>query len=252
MIASFDLTGRRALITGAGSPTGIGFATAALLGRMGATVHVTATTDRISERVAQLRAAGIEATGSVADLTVEDQVQSLPTEVDLLVNNAGMISVGNSFEDGSLADMSLATWQAGLRRNLDTAFLVSRHVLPEIARRGWGRVVNVASVTGPVMAMRDDPAYAAAKAGMVGLTRSMALDFADRGVTVNAVAPGWIHTGSQTDDEARQGRATPMGRSADPEEVAAAIAWLCSPGASYTTGQCLVVDGGNSIAEQRA
>ena len=80
----------------------------------------------------------------------------------------------------------------------------------------------------------------------------MALDFAHRGVTVNAVAPGWIHTGSQTDDEARQGRSTPMGRSADPEEVAAAIAWLCSPGASYTTGQCLVVDGGNSIAEQRA
>ena len=162
MIASFDLTGRKALITGAGSPTGIGFATAGLLGTMGATVHITATTDRVAERVAQLHAAGIEASCSAVDLTVEDQVQSLPTDVDVLVNHAGMISVGNSFEDGSLADMSLATWQAGLRRNLDTAFLVSRHVLPGMAHRGWGRVVNVASVTGPVMAMRDDPAYAAA------------------------------------------------------------------------------------------
>jgi 3-oxoacyl-[acyl-carrier protein] reductase len=252
MIASFDLTGRSALITGAGSPSGIGFATARMLGQMGARVHITATTARVHDRVAQLQADGVEASGSVADLTVEDQVASLPGEWDLLVNNAGMISVGSAFEDGSLAEMSLATWQAGLRRNLDTAFLVSRHVLPGMTGRGWGRVVNVASVTGPVMAMRDDPAYAAAKAGMVGLTRALALDSAGRGVTVNAVAPGWIATGSQTEDEARQGRMTPMGRSAEPMEVASAIAWLCSPGASYVTGHCLVVDGGNSIAEQRA
>ena len=252
MIAAFDLTGRTALITGAGSPTGIGLAAARLLGHMGAAVHITATTDRVHERVAELRADGIDAAGSIADLTVEELVGALPAEIDLLVNNAGMISVGEDFEDGSLAGMSLATWRAGLRRNLDTAFLVSRHLVPGMADRGWGRVVNVASVTGPVMAMRDDPAYAAAKAGMVGLTRSLALDFADRGVTVNAVAPGWIATGSQTEDEARQGTMTPIGRSAQPGEVAAAIAWLCSPGAAYKTGQCLVVDGGNSIAEQRA
>jgi 3-oxoacyl-[acyl-carrier protein] reductase len=252
MIASFDLTGRTALITGAGSPTGIGVATALLLGQMGARVHITATTERVWDRVAHLREMGIEAAGTIADLTDERQVATLPVDCDLLVNNAGMISVGSTFEDGSLPEMTLATWQAGLRRNLDTAFLMSRHVMPAMAARGWGRVVNVASVTGPVMAMRDDPAYAAAKAGMVGLTRSLALDFAGGGVTVNAVAPGWIATGSQTTDEARQGHMTPIGRSAEPAEVAAAIAWLCSPGASYTTGQCLVVDGGNSIAEQRA
>jgi 3-oxoacyl-[acyl-carrier protein] reductase len=102
------------------------------------------------------------------------------------------------------------------------------------------------------MAMRNDPVYAAAKAAMVGLTRSMALDFAADGVTVNAVAPGWIATGSQTADEARQGAKTPLGRSGTPAEVAAAIAWLCSPGAAYTSGQCLVVDGANSIAEERS
>lgn len=110
----------------------------------------------------------------------------------------------------------------------------------------------VASVTGAAMAMRDEAAYAAAKAGMLGLARSVALDHAADGITANSVALGWIATGSQTDDEVRQGRRTPIGRSATPDEVAAAIAFLCTPGSSYVTGQCVVVDGGNSIAEERA
>ena len=128
---------------------------------------------------------------------------------------------------------------------------MTRAVLPGMQQQGWGRVVMVTSVTGPVMAMRGEASYAAAKAGMVGLARSVALDHAADGVTANAVAPGWITTGSQTADERRQGGRTPVGRSATAEEVAAAIAFLCTPGSSYVTGQCLVVDGGNSIAEER-
>jgi 3-oxoacyl-[acyl-carrier protein] reductase len=155
-----------------------------------------------------------------------------------------------SSEAGLLDEMSLDTWRQGLYRNLDTAFLATRAVLPAMSG-GWGRIVMMASVTGPVMAMRADPVYATAKAGMVGLVRALALDVAGRGITVNAVAPGWIATGSQTPHEHEQGVRTPIGRSATPAEVAAAVAFLASPGSSYLTGQCLVVDGGNSIAEER-
>jgi 3-oxoacyl-[acyl-carrier protein] reductase len=155
-------------------------------------------------------------------------------------------------ESGELTGMSFEAWHAALARNLDTAFLVTRAVLPGMIATGWGRIVMISSVTGPVMAMRAEPAYAAAKAGLIGLVRALAVDHAAQGITVNAVAPGWIATGSQLPDEIVQGNHTPIGRSAQPDEVASAVAWLASPGASYVTGQTIVIDGGNSIAEQRA
>jgi 3-oxoacyl-[acyl-carrier protein] reductase len=258
-LPAFDLTGRAALVTGAGSPDGIGFAAASLLGSMGAAVLVTATTSRIDERATELRERGIDAAAVVADLTIEAEARAAVDAavqrwggLDIVVNNAGMISVADpDFEAGDVGSMSPETWHSSLARNLDTAFLVSRAAVPAMAERGWGRIVMVASVTGAVMAMRDDVGYAAAKAAMLGLTRAMAVDLADRGVTVNAVAPGWIATASQTPHEVEEGHATPARRSGTPAEVAAAIGWLCSPGASYLTGQCLVVDGGNSVAEER-
>ena len=256
---AFDLTGRVALITGAGSESGIGFAAARLLAQLGCSIAVCATTDRVRERARELAAGGTAATSHIGDLTDEADASRIVAEataehgaVDILVNNAGMVSIGGGFEQGALIDMDYATWRGGLARNLDTAFLVTRAALPGMVDRRWGRIVNVASVTGPQMAMRDEPVYAAAKAAMVGLVRSVTVDYAAVGVTANAVAPGWIATGSQTDHERDQGRRTPVGRSATPDEVASAIAWLCTPGAAYVTGQCLVVDGGNSVSEERS
>jgi 3-oxoacyl-[acyl-carrier protein] reductase len=255
-----DLTGRVAVVTGSGSPGGIGFAACRLLGSLGAAVVVTATSDRAAERAGELRASGVDAVGVAGDLTepeTADRIAAAAVDrwgrLDIVVNNAGMVSTSRpDTDDGGVETLDFDGWRASLSRNLDTAFLMTRAALPAMLRGGWGRIVMVSSVTGPVMAMRDDAAYAAAKAGMVGLCRSVAVDVADRGVTANTVAPGWIATTSQTDDEVAEGRATPVGRSGTAEETAWAVAWLCTPGAAYVTGQCLVVDGGNSIREQRA
>lgn len=181
-----------AVVTGAGSATGIGIAVARALGRTGLRVVIASTTDRIHERAADLRREGIEATGVACDLTTEAGVAAFVAAadggeaVDVLVNNAGMAVLGEMDSLTDLAQVSLEQWQRALERNLTTAFLVTRAILPGMQRRGYGRIVNVASTTGTVSAVAGDSAYAAAKAGMVGFTRAIALESASLGVTVNA------------------------------------------------------------------
>lgn len=254
---TFDLTGRTALVTGAGSPEGIGFASARELGLLGAAVVITATTARVDDRVSELRALGIEATGIIARLETPELVDRVVAELrsreispDIVVNNAGMIATGDDWARGDLS-MPADHWHATIDANLSSTFYVSRAFLPAMIERGWGRVINVASTTGGVGAARDDIAYAAAKAGVVGLTRALAVDSAAHGVTVNAVAPGWIATGSQLESEVIEGTLVPAGRSGTAGEVGSIIASLAIPGASYITGQLVVVDGGNAIAEER-
>lgn len=211
-------------------------------------------------RAEELRAAGHAASAVVGDLTREADASVLVAaalaatgRLDIVVANAGMVSVSDpDYLEGDLLGTPPPRWSASLARNLDTAYLTCRAALPALRASGAGRVVLVASVSGAVMAMRGEVAYGTAKAALVGLARSLAVDEARHGVTVNVVAPGWVATGSQTAAEAEEGVATPAGRSGTSEEVASAIAWLATPAAAYVTGQVLVVDGGNAVSEERS
>ena len=242
-----------ALVTGAGSPNGIGFAAARRLGAEGAALALVSTTERIRQRAAELEKEGLRAKGYVADLTRAEAVERIVEDIratfgrlDICVNNAGMTVVTETEQfEGLVDETSLEDWHLSLERNLTTCFLVTRAVLPLMRAQKYGRIINVASTSGPVQAFVGDAGYHAAKAGMWGFTRACALEAAADGITVNAIAPGWIATGSQLASEVEAGLLCPMKRSGTPEEVAHAVWFLAAPEAAYITGQLIVVDGGN-------
>jgi 3-oxoacyl-[acyl-carrier protein] reductase len=242
-----DLEGRTALVTGASQ--GIGEAVARQLAAQGARVILAArSADKLETLAAELREAGHQALPLTLDLAspeqLEERLASLPEEwaaVDVLVNNAGVT------DDALLVRMSLEQWRRVLDINLTGAFAITRLLVKGMMRRRWGRILSVSSVVG-LMGNAGQANYAAAKAGLVGFSKSLARELAGRNITVNVVAPGYVDTAmtEALPEAARQPliEAIPLHRIGRPEEIAAAVGFLASEAAGYITGQVLNVSGG--------
>ena len=249
---------RVALVTGAGSPEGIGFATARLLYSAGAKIAITSTTDRINERRNEIERTALNVFSGAADLTdstavntLIEQIESDLGPIEIVINNAGLAQIGRDKPSTLFHEVSDEQWHYGIDINLTSAFMVTRAVLPGMMERNYGRIVNISSVTGPSVGIAGSSVYSAAKAGMLGMTRSLAIESGPNNVTVNCIGPGWIETASSGDSEITAGKFTPIGRSGTPEEVGHVAVFLASEEASYVTGQLLIVDGGNTIQEYK-
>jgi len=242
-----SLQGQRALVTGASR--GIGKAVALMLGEHGATVVGTATTEAGARSIADyLLAGGVQGGGVQLDVRIEANIESVVADfekthgpVSILVNNAGIT------QDNLAMRMKEAEWDAVIDTNLKSVFRLSKAVLRGMLKARSGRIINITSVVGS-SGNAGQINYAAAKAGIAGMTRSLAKEVGSRGITVNCVAPGFIDT-DMTRALSEEQRAAllqqiPLGRLGNPEDVAATVTFLASPRAAYITGATLHVNGG--------
>ena len=241
------LDGKLVLVTGASR--GIGKAIALTLGRAGATVIGTATTESGSDNISKIFADNkVSGKGIKLNVTDNEQIASLIKSVnedfgsiDIIINNAGIT------RDNILLRMKEDEWEDIINTNLSSLYKMSKSVLRGMIKKRSGRIISITSVVG-AMGNAGQSNYAAAKAGMIGFTKSLAREVGVRGITVNAVAPGFIETDmtSNLPDEQKEALASqiPMGRLGTPDEIALAVLFLAGDGGSYITGQTLHVNGG--------
>jgi 3-oxoacyl-[acyl-carrier protein] reductase len=219
---------------------------------------IVAISDDVHVRAKELQSLGYTARPYKLDLTKFEDVKIMTEgllreqgRIDILVNNAGMAPRARGFDlYGKLfVDLTEEEWDYQIAVNLKTTFNCIKTVLPTMIRQGYGRIVNISSVTGNIVSSPASTAYSAAKAAVSGLTKALALEVAEYGITVNAVCPGWIDTGRPLNKVA--GLTTPMKRAGRPEEVADLILFLSSHESTYVTGQNVVIDGANSLQEYK-
>jgi len=238
-----DLEGRTALVTGGGK--GIGRAVSKALSSMGARVIVNYRSDLAAAEETAREVGGVAVRCDVSDgAAVQAMVRELGP-VDVLINNAGAV------RDNLLLRMKPEDWDHIIETNLTSAYHTTRAVMSGMLRKRWGRIVNMSSVAG-IVGNPGQANYAAAKAGLIGFTKAIAKEIGSRNITCNAVAPGYVRTelteGSLTDEMvAEVVKRTPLQREGTSEDIAAAVAFLCSAGAGFITGHVLVVDGGLSV-----
>jgi 3-oxoacyl-[acyl-carrier protein] reductase len=241
---STELADRVALVTGGGK--GIGAAISRSLAAMGAKVHVNYRSDSAAAEAVAAEIGGVAVQCDVSDGSAVEKMIKAIGRVDILVNNAGAV------RDKLLLRMTEADWNDIIATDLTAAFHTTKATLAGgMLRNRWGRIVNMSSVVG-ITGNPGQANYAAAKAGLIGFTKAIAKEVGSRGITVNAVAPGYVRTeltGNSLTDEmvAELVRFTPLQREGTPEDVAAAVSFLCSPGAGFITAHTLVVDGGLSV-----